>query len=149
MKARYPGLVILIGVSFLAGTIVPTAKPQPAMTRYLQVDYMKVEPGKVPEYLSLEQDLWKPIHQARVKDGTLKAWSLYGVQFPSGTDEKYNFVTLNVFDQFQGLEAPLSGFEELVAKAHPDTKISDFSNRTNSARRLVRSEVWSLIDHVE
>ncbi len=149
MKLRHLMLAVVIVASFLAGTLVPTASTQSKTVKYVEVDYMKVEPGKEADYLKVEQDLWKPVHQERVKNGKLKSWSLYALQFPSGTDEKYDFVTVNVFDQFGQLENPYANAEELLAKVHPGMKLSDFINRTDSARRLVRSEVWALIDHLE
>src|SRR5206468_5092366 len=94
MSMRPLGLSLIIGASFLAGTMVPAAGTQSSATptpsnavKYVEVDYMKVDPAKTTEYLKIEQDLWKPLHQELVKKGQVKSWTLYGVQFPSGTDE--------------------------------------------------------------
>ncbi len=149
MKIRHFALAMVIVASFLAGSLVPTASTQTKTAKYFEVDYMKVEPMKVDEYLKVERDLWKPLHQDRVKNGKVKSWSLFALQFPFGTDEKYDYVTVNAFDQFGQLEDPYAGFPELLAKVHPGVKVPDFITRTENARRLVRSEVWALVEHVE
>ncbi len=156
MSIRPLGLALIIGASFLAGTMVPSAGTQSSATpkpsdavKYVEVSYMKVDPAKTTEYLKVEQDLWKPLHQELVKKGQVKSWTLYGVQFPSGTDEKYDFVTVNAFTQFGQLENPYADFDQVLPKIHPDMKVEDFLSRTESSRRLVRSEIWAVIDHAE
>jgi hypothetical protein len=149
-------LALAVFISFFAGTLVPTAhteksqSPQPEKApKYIEVDFMKVDPGKDAEYLKLEQQMWKPIHQERVKEGKLRSWYLFALQFPFGTDEKYDYVTVNTFDQFAQLENPYLGFAEAVRKVHPSMKMDDLSNTTYKARRLVRSEIWAVIDHTD
>ena len=149
MRIRPFLLVLAILVSFLAGTLIPKASTQSQPPKYFLVDYMKVDPAKGQEYLSVERDLWKPIHQAYAKSGKKRWWSLYGVQFPYGTDQKYGFVTVNAFDQFQQIEEPYSDLQEVLAKLHPNMKLDQFFTRTENSRQLVQGEVWVLIDHVE
>ena len=45
MKPRHIGLAMVIAVSFLAGALVPMVSSQSQASKYLEVDYMKVEPG--------------------------------------------------------------------------------------------------------
>lgn len=149
MRIRAVVLALVILGSFLAGTLVPRASTQPQTPKYLMVDYMGVDPGKEQEYLRVERELWKPIHEAYVKNGKKRWWSLYAIQFPYGTEQKYGFVTINAFDLFQQLEDPYAGFQEVLTKVHPGTKVEEFFTRTENTRRLVRGEVWTLIDHVE
>ena len=56
--------VLVAGFS-LAGPIPAAAQGQAIVT----VDYMKVAPGQDDAYLQVEQKMWKPIHEARVKAG--------------------------------------------------------------------------------
>jgi hypothetical protein len=149
MKLRHIGLAMVITMSFLAGTLVRTVSSQAQGTKYIQVDYMKVEPGNDEEYQKVELDLWKPIHKERLKSGAIKSWALYGLRFPSGEDEKYNYMTVNVFDKFDKLESPFENLSNLMKKAHPGKQMDDFGSRTTKSRRLVRSEVWVQIDRVE
>ena len=60
------------------------------------VEYMKVAPGQDDAYLQVEQKMWKPIHEARVKAGNALAWYLYRVNSPSGTLVDHNYVTVAI-----------------------------------------------------
>ena len=51
------------------------ALPIPAAAQgqaIVTVDYMKVAPGQDDAYLQVEQKMWKPIHEARVKAGNAR-----------------------------------------------------------------------------
>ncbi len=64
--------VLSIGLAFFAGTLVPIGSqrsstllaqaPQAKPAKYLEVDCMKVQPGKDSDYLRVEQQIWKPMH---------------------------------------------------------------------------------------
>lgn len=134
-------------VSFVAGSLTAAAytqSQQPPLV--VDVSFMKVEPGKVGEYLRLERELWKPVHQDRIRSGHMRSWSLYRVDFPYGTETPYNFVTLNVYNSSEDLERE---FVPVFEKVHRNIKIDDVFSRTLAARRLARGELWRRIDHVE
>ncbi len=151
MRARYFWLPVVIVVSFLAGTLVPTASTQTEKqkAKWLAVGYMKVEPGKEDEYIKFEQSLWKPLHQELIKSGKMRSWEVYAVQFPSGTEEKYDFVTFDGYDRLSDLDVPLSDFQPAFAKVHPGMKWEEFLDRTFKARKGVHTELWTLVDHAE
>ena len=147
MELRHLGIALSMVAAFLTGTLVPSVQSQSETARYLRVGYMKVKPGNQQEYLRLEQDVWKPIHEHLVKNGKKKSWFLYGVRSPGGTNQEYNFVTLNVFDTWQDLETP--GYPTAVREVHPDKKPEDIGDRTRAARDQVRTEIWALMERVE
>jgi hypothetical protein len=104
-------------LAFFAGALVPNGgmqhaavamqvAAQPKSPKYVEIDYMKVEPGKDSDYVRLEKEIWKPLHQQRIKNGQLRSWAVYGLRFPFGTEEKYDYVTVNSYDQFAQLESP-------------------------------------------
>jgi hypothetical protein len=66
------------------------------------VEYMKVAPGQDDAYLQVEQKMWKPIHEARVKAGKAIAWYLYRVASPSGTLVDHNYVTGSHLQRLRG-----------------------------------------------
>lgn len=68
MKAKYLWLPVVIVSSFLAGTLVGTGRAQTSPRKppkYIQVDYMKVQPANEDDYVKVEKEGWKPIHQNR------------------------------------------------------------------------------------
>jgi hypothetical protein len=143
-----------IVLAFVAGTLVPIPRSstilaqstQAQSAKYVEVDYMKTQPGKEADYVRMERETWKAIHQERIKNGQLRSWALYSVRFPAGDDEKYDYITVNAFDRFAQLENPYSDFERMLTKVHPNRKMSDLEQEIGSARRLVRSDIWQLID---
>lgn len=149
MRASYFWMPVVAVTSFFAGTLVPAVSTDTKSAKYIEVDYMKTNPGKDADYLKIEQEMWKPLHQERIKQGLVRSWSLYRVQFPSGAAEKYDYVTVNAFDQFGQLENPYANFDKVLTKVHPGVKVDDLGDRTEKARSLVRSEVWVLIDKAE
>jgi hypothetical protein len=80
-------------LAFFAGALVPNGgmqhaavamqvAAQPKSPKYVEIDYMKVEPGKDSDYVRLEKEIWKPLHQQRIKNGQLRSWAVYGLRFP-------------------------------------------------------------------
>ncbi|MCC5908078.1 MAG: hypothetical protein JJU13_17820 [Balneolaceae bacterium] len=110
-------------------------------TYYLKVDYFKAQPDQITEYLHVEQELWKPIHQARVDNGIILGWTFYGV-FAGEPDVPYNYIAVNVFDEFELVDYYQLG--ELVAEVYPDKDLGDFFEQTRASREVVRTEIWKV-----
>ena len=142
------GILALISAAFLAGTLVHTAFTQSAGPQYVKIDYMKVDPYKINSYVKMEQNVWKPIHQQLVRDGKIRSWSLYEVRFPQGDSMEYGYLTFTTFDKFQDLESADNPdvFAETVKKLNPKSSTIALETQALENRRLVRSEVWKLVD---
>jgi hypothetical protein len=138
---RSVGLVtaVLVAGFSLARPIPAAAQGQAIVT----VDYMKVAPGQDDAYLQVEQKMWKPIHEARVKAGNALGWYLYRVASPSGTLVDHNYVTVAIYSSFEATENPFSN--ELLAKIVPAQSAAEFMKKTLASRDLVRSELWGTI----
>lgn len=119
------------------------AAPAGAQNRFVTVDYMKVASGQDDAYVQMEQKLWKPIHDARVKSGDALGWYLYSVVSPSGSEVHHNYVTVTVYKTFDAMANPLPS--ELFAKVHPGVNMTEFGTKTIGARDLVRSETWETL----
>jgi hypothetical protein len=125
----------------VAGICVAGAAPARAQTRFVTVDYMKVPGGGDAAYLQVEQKLWKPIHEARIKAGNAVGWYLYRVMSPSGSQVDHNYATVAVYASFEALENPYP--DGLFAKVHPGMDMTEFGKKTADSRDLVRSETWA------
>ncbi len=112
-------------------------------TLYFQVDYMKVPEGGGDAYLAVERDLWKPIHEERVRQGTIMSWSVYGVR-AGAPHSGYNYVTVTVFDDFAKLENPFP--EGTFEAAFPTGAPEGAWERTFEARKQVHTEIWQSIN---
>lgn len=139
--SRFLSAILLVALS--VGVVAPRTVAQPERTVYLKVDYMKVPPGGGEEYIAIEQDIWKPVHEERMRRGLLTNWSLYDVSYTT-PDAPYSYVTINVFEDFERLEMTPS--EEIFAAAHPEGDYEAMMERTMAAREIVHAEVWQLVD---
>ncbi|WP_319500170.1 hypothetical protein [uncultured Draconibacterium sp.] len=113
---------------------------------YIQVNYMKVEPGKGSEYEALEKDVWMPIHQESIRSGRTIGWGLWAVIFPRGAGRPYQYITMNTFSDYSYV-FELS-FAEPFKAIHPGEDFSEMMKKTNDARIIDRVELWDLIDYV-
>lgn len=137
-----------LGPMALAGCLLLSLVPvlsQDQAPIYVELGYMKVAPDGVDEYLSVERDLWKPIHQARLQEGIITGWALYEVWYPGGTATDYNYVTVNAYQDFSKI-ALAALPDEKILQIHPGMTLEGLMKRTNAARDMVRIEMWSSID---
>src|SRR6516162_7066287 len=145
----------LVGiVAFVGGTLIPSARTEPQtqtkvqLPKYYLVDCMKVKPGKGDQYLQVEKE-WKSFHQRYVNMRKKRSWGLYEVRYPSGTEARCDYITVNSFDNYADTENPLPKAEEVFKKTFPNTKPEDFFQRTGDSRDLTHSEFLVLVDHTD
>jgi len=115
--------------------------------KFAQLDFLKAEYGKGGEYVEQSRKYMKPLHQERVNRGILHGWMLFGVRYPGGTNREYGHIALNFFDKFEQMETQYPA--DLLSKVHPNVKGADIVAQMNAARKLVRSEVLTLVDQVQ
>lgn len=147
MKTKHVVLAALMLAAFYAGTLVPSVHGQSEPGTYFRVNFMKVAPGGEQEYLNVEQEEWKPVHQALVESGRMNSWWLFETLYPAGTSHEYNYVAVDVFDSLENLENP--GYVDMFPKVHEGESYEDASERTMAARDVANTELWRLVDHVE
>ncbi|SOE19709.1 hypothetical protein SAMN06298216_0213 [Spirosomataceae bacterium TFI 002] len=75
--------------------------PEPT---FFIVETMKATHNNAAAYVKSEVELWKKIHQERIKRGYITAWSFYSVKYPSGSDVAYDFITVTTVQGFNKLE---------------------------------------------
>lgn len=150
--SRKLGYAASLIAAYFIGTLTPNAstqitpRPPAAVKRYMQVQYMKVNPGKAGQYRELERDLWKPIHQERVERGLIRSWGLYGVHLP-GQAVDYEYVILTEFPNFAALED--AQYPELFSEVQGMTDYEEILRQTNETRTRVRQDVLVLVEHTE
>jgi L-rhamnose mutarotase len=147
---KIPRLLTIMATcaAFLAGTMVSLVRSQPAPGHVLVIDYMKADPGKENDYLRVERNLWKPIHEYMVAHGNIKSWSLYQVEARPPREVGYNYVTLTVFDHYDA-RAETQAEREAYRAVHPDKPPVLIERRTSEVRRKVGTDFWTLIDEVK
>ncbi|WP_319511203.1 hypothetical protein [uncultured Draconibacterium sp.] len=109
---------------------------------YVVVEYIKVKPEDHLKYLEVEQKIWKPMHQERISEGIIASWTLYAVEF-TGSADNYNYVAITTYNDTENLENPWNA--EIPAKVHGNMSLSEMMDRTNKAREIVRSELYTSV----
>ena len=114
--------------------------------KYLLVNYHQAEYGKANQYVKLEREAWKPVHQERVNQGILRLWVLLATRFPTGTERPYSHLTMEAFDKFEHLENRYPPV--VLEKFGPVDKRDQIGAQTTALRKQVRTEVLTLVDVV-
>lgn len=121
--------------------IVPNAVP-----KFMSLNFMKTEPGKGPAAVEISRKYWKPLWQERINRGGMCGWMFTSLRFPGGAEREYTHVSADFYDKFEQLDTVPPG---LLEKVHPGLKLTDLTAQTNAARRMVRTELLTLGDHVQ
>jgi len=113
---------------------------------YMLVQFMKVPAGKMDDWLKLERE-WKPLHDLRVKDGSMLSWSAIAQSMPGAESNGPVYATVTTY---RGWPNPTQlNFDDLFKRAYPQGDLNAMSQRTQSARSIVRSEIWEVLDQTE
>ncbi|MDZ7808632.1 MAG: hypothetical protein U5K71_16210 [Gracilimonas sp.] len=114
------------------------------VSEFLLMNYMMVNPGKGAEYLTLENDMARPLHEVRIENGEMHSWRTYSLLQPGGSDYKYNFATADHFTEMNHIEFGFTN--ELIKSVMPGTDINEMFDAIFATREIVKSETWQLVD---
>ena len=135
-------LLALLCAAF-AGNLSAQAPASSTKYSVLTLDYQKPEPGKTGEYIKLEREIWKPLHQDRVNKGKIISWKLYSVSWPNGAGQEYDFVTIAEFPSFSDLESPYAGTD--FATVLGAEKYAQLQTMTPAVRKLRRTDTLVIL----
>lgn len=133
-KTKIFALVIIIVLA-----VIPYYSGGQQPTTFVLVECMKVKPENENLYLSVEKDIWKPIHQERVNQGKILGWVLYRVHY-TGSNDEYNYATGTIFSGLSSLENPYEGID--IEQMVPDMEWA--SSKTLKSRELVKRNLIRL-----
>ena len=136
--------LFLFAAVLFSSLLLKAQTPEP---QFFIVETMKTLPGKSAEYVKAEREIWKKLHQERIKRGLISAWSLYAVTYPSGTDAAYDYVTVTRVRGMKNLENPwgtlLQDAQTLLTKEEYNSARS-----VELLRNLTNKSVYSVEDFV-
>ncbi|CAN5159521.1 hypothetical protein BH23BAC1_BH23BAC1_27760 [soil metagenome] len=116
-------------------------KPLP----YLQISIMKVSPGNEQAYLDLEKSIYKPFHEALIKNGKMESWSVWS-KYPGNLKED-QFTTVNGYSSLEQAESQDGA--KVFASLFPEMNINDVMKQTEAARTMTEVYIWRAIDYVD
>ena len=114
------------------------------LSEFVVMNFMMVKPGKEAEYITLENDMARPLHEARVEDGSMHSWRTYSLIQPGGLSYSYNFVTADHYEEMNHIEFGFTN--ELIKSVMPGTDINEMFDAIYATRDIVKSEMWQLVD---
>ena len=110
-------------------------------------NYFNFPEGKTSaDHVKMEKDIWKPVHDARVKDGKMKGWVLLSMAFPFGSSMPYQDATIDIYTDMKQLLAPW--FEEYFKKVHPGKDVAELMKETAAAANIIKGELRIDIDNM-
>ncbi|THH40712.1 tetratricopeptide repeat protein [Neolewinella litorea] len=129
----------------IAGALMPapSTRGEPSAP-LLAVNYMLVPPGKESDYLAMETEVFKPIMEQHVKQGSMENWSLFERAIPVGTDFGANFATVDAFSDWDQVEAYQQKWQSTATATHPNKDLGAIMNQMTDLRERTRMEVWEL-----
>lgn len=128
-------------------TIEATTAPDIDKATVAVFNYFKQPEGKTQaDHIKMEKDIWKPVHDARVKDGAMKGWVLLGLDMPFGSTMPYDMATVDVYTDMKQMLAPW--FDTYFKKIHPGKNVDEMMKQTGDATDLVKGEVRMVIDRL-
>jgi hypothetical protein len=143
MKNRLVQLFII--VSFLFSILLSSQSLSAQKGTYYVVQYIKVPPTIENEYLKLETEVWKKMHQARIAKGVLDGWHLYRVISPNGSSTEYNYITILIYNSTLKLAQHFEEYGVDYTKVLNSEEIA-LALKTPELRNVVYEEVWQNTD---
>jgi hypothetical protein len=104
--------------------------------------------GSHDKHVKNETEVWKPVHAARVKDGTMKGWVLLQMQFPFGANMPYQDATIDLYTDMNQYLAT-DWFNKYFAKLHPGKDVNQLLQQTTESATLVKGEVRMILDRLD
>ncbi len=97
------------------------------------------ETGGRMAHREVENEIWKPIHEARINDGSMLGWVAAELLMPGGSQYPYKDATVDLFDNLeQAMNSnPIPYFE----KIHAGKNVNELLKKTNEAADRILAEV--------
>jgi hypothetical protein len=114
-------------------------------SRYVNANFMRVIGGRTAEYVQLEVDLARPLHQDQVDNARMNGWNFYQLVFPTGRQVLYQFVTTDYYSSIEQNEHNIT--REIIQRVHPDMDVDEFDAFAEGIRERVFSDLWELVDY--
>ncbi|HEC43207.1 MAG TPA: hypothetical protein ENI20_10300 [Bacteroides sp.] len=120
---------------------VENSKP----TKFIVVAQMQPAPGMTGEYVKMEREIFKPVHEKAVERGELTTWSLWRKYPFEENDARYAVV--NGFEDFSKLSEGIN-YSEIIKDEFPEIKMDELGEKIGKLRTRPSVQIWRLVDQV-
>lgn len=122
-------------------------KQSKELSKFMVMNYMRVVPGKELEYLALENDIARPLHIERLKQGMMHSWRTYSLLMPGGVGYDYNFATADYYDKIENIEFGFTN--EIMKNVMPNANVTETLDAIINTREIEGLELWELLNSME
>lgn len=149
MKMKHAGLMAAAcTASFVVGTFVSLPKVHAQETTssrtFYVVDYMKSRMGQDP--IKLERDLWKPLHQDRLKNGDITSWAV--MEPVLAGPHNYDYITVTGYSSMEAYARTEARMRSSAEKIWGKDKLQSSMAQTEQTRDMLGSEMYMVVDSI-
>ncbi len=139
-------ILVACTLCFVLGTLVslPRTHAQEAAPNrtYYVIDYMKSRTGQDP--LKMERDLWKPLHQERLKNGEITSWAIMAPVLAG--PHNYDYITVTGYRSMEAYAKTEMQMRSAAEKIWGKDKLESSMTQTEQARDMLGSEMYTVVD---
>lgn len=117
----------------------------PAKGHYIYTNFMKVH--NMPDYAKFERDVWLPMAEEWIKEGSMSGWGVSVAVLPGGTEVKYAARSADIFPTWDAAFKPRN-LQETFAKVHAGKDYRETMSGLSKLRDLARRELWVILEIV-
>lgn len=118
---------------------------QPQKGNYVFLNYMKVHNAQ--EYIKFENEVWLPLAQQWIKEGSQSGWVFATAVLPGGTDLKYAAYSADIYPNWKATFQPRTT-SETFKKVHSGKNYQETMAGLGKLRDLARRELMVIEERV-
>lgn len=118
---------------------------QPEKGHYLFINHMKVH--NAADYYKFETEIWRPLAEAWIKEGTQSGWQFSTLLLPGGTDVKYAARSVDIYPSWEATFKARNP-QDIFKKAHPDKDYQQTMAGLSKLRDLAQRDLMVIEERV-
>jgi len=107
------------------------------------INRMKVRPGDQSDYVKMEMEVFKPLHEEAIRRGLRSHWGIWS-NWPFDKGQAA-YITVDGYTDASQLTAD---GEDYFSEVHPDLNVDEVSDKIMKLRYMESSEIWELVESV-
>lgn len=110
---------------------------------FIVLNRMQVKPGNGSDYVKMEMEVFKPLHEEGIKRGLRAHWSIWNI-WPYDNGQ----ATYTTVDGYADAAQFTAEGQDYFSEVHPNLNADEVSEKIMKLRRMESSEIWQLVDAV-
>lgn len=110
----------------------------------LRIDFKRVTPGRMQDYIQLERE-YAPLRKAQVEAGSMKAWTMATLLLPGGSERDYDAYTVHVGKSLEQILTWGRDTGAIAAKMNPPFNLAGTAMRGMELQKNFRSETRMVV----